>query len=286
MQKEKRHINRGIISDAPSRHRGQNDGRVPKYHRQDESDRDGVDGGIIGKGRRAGWDYEEQKTGHSEPKIPREQASGREARLRGKADRPQCDVMPDEPCGGCQQACAAERRRVAGKFSARGPGNDQRDRDGESQLARTRRRQHPAEFETFGGDGENEKCQPPTGNVGRFRTSEPRKRPADPARRRDCEDNREQRGLARDDGTRIDSKGDAGEEKRSARECWRAGNERHRADCGQGRRRVSPPPSDRYRAFETDQSPKKPADHEGAVELGQGRHAARQCQPETRKACP
>lgn len=99
---------------------------MPEYHRQNEADRDGMDAGIIRKGSRVGRDNEEHKTGQSEPKIPCKQASRREACLSGKADRAQCDVMPNEPHGHRKQTDAAEWRRFAGEFSARDPDNDQR----------------------------------------------------------------------------------------------------------------------------------------------------------------
>ena len=54
--------------------------------------------------------------------------------------------------------------------------------------------------ETFGGDGENEKCQPPPGDAGCFGPQDPRQRSGNPARRRDGQNDREQRRLTRDHG--------------------------------------------------------------------------------------
>src|SRR5665647_347756 len=79
VQNDKRPINSGAVPYTQSRHRGQDDGCVTENHRQDEADRDGMDGGIVGECGCARRSDQEHKTGEPEPKIPCKQAAEKRA---------------------------------------------------------------------------------------------------------------------------------------------------------------------------------------------------------------
>src|SRR5512134_338111 len=104
--------------------------------------------------------------------------------------------MPDEPGGRQEKAATAEWRGLAAKFSTHQSGDDQGGRKGENKLARARRRQHAAQFKPFGGNGKNEKSDPPPGDIGNICSIDPQKRSTRPARGCDRQYESEQRRLS------------------------------------------------------------------------------------------